>query len=176
MGFVRALALRASVLAMACLWLAAAAAAADTYVQTEIDSSGQLRILTKRHHEIVPKKEPEQVGFEKVEISPDGRAVGWLSLYRDGCTSDPIPLKLVVYGGGSLRTFTGTGLPIWRWRFQAEGKQVAFEQETAHGGTGIHYELRDIGTGELVAKYEPDPDAEMTAKPPRWVAEVGSGP
>jgi hypothetical protein len=78
--------------------------------------------------------------------------------------------------GGNLRTFAGTGLPIWRWRFQAEGKQVAFEQETVHGGTGIHYELRDVATGELVAKYDPDTDAQMTARPPRWVAEVGSGP
>jgi hypothetical protein len=165
-----------SAFAVVFLALASTARAAETYTQTEVDSSGQLHILTKRHREIVPKKEPEQAGFENVKISPDGRAVGWLALYPDCCTSDLIPLKLVIYVSGKLSTFTGSGLPIWRWCFQAEGEQVAFEQETVHGGTGIHYELRDIATGKLVAQYGPDSDSEMTAKPPRWVAEVGSKP
>jgi hypothetical protein len=156
--------------------LASAARAADTYIQTEIDSSGQLRILTKRHHEIVPKKERQQVGFEKAEISPDGRAVGWLELYSTAGDSDRVPLKLAIYAGDNLRTFTGTGLPIRRWRFQAEGKQVAFEQETVHGGIGVHYELRDIESGDLVAKFDPESDSVMIAKPPRWVAEVASEP
>ena len=154
----------------------ASATAPETYVQTELDSNGQLHILTKRHREIVPTKAPEQVGFEDIRISPDGRAVGWLALYPDCCTSDTIPLKLVVYVSGKLTTFTGSGLPVWRWCFQGEGAQVAFEQETVHGGTNIHYELRDVATGKLVAQYDPDSDWEMTAKPPRWVAEVGSKP
>ncbi|HEV2379074.1 MAG TPA: hypothetical protein VG206_04685 [Terriglobia bacterium] len=165
-----------SAFAVLFLGLASAARAAETYIQTEVDSNGQLHILTKRHREIVLTKGPEQVGFEDVRISPDGRAVGWLALYPDCCTSDLIPLKLAIYVSGRLSTFTGSGLPIWRWCFQAEGEQVAFEQETVHGGTGIHYELRDIATGKLVAKYDPDSDSEMTPKPPRWVAEVGSKP
>jgi hypothetical protein len=156
--------------------LASAARAADTYIQTEIDSSGQLRILTKRHREIVPRKERQQVGFEKAEISPDGRTVGWLELYSTAGDSDRVPLKLAIYTGDNLRTFTGTGLPIRRWRFQAEGKQVAFEQETVHGGIGVHYELRDIESGDLVAKFDPESDSVMIAKPPRWVAEVASEP
>jgi hypothetical protein len=169
---------RASTFAVVFLVLvsSAGATAPEIYIQTELDSNGQLHILTKRHREIVPTKAPDQVGFEDVRISPDGHAVGWLALYPDCCTSDLIPLKLVIYVGGKLTTFTGSGLPVWRWCFQAEGDQVAFEQETVHGGTGIHYELRDIATGKLVAQYEPDSDSEMTAKPPRWVAEVGSKP
>ena len=167
---------RVSAPAMVLFSMVWAADAAETYIQAEIDSNGQLHILTKRHREILPKKEPEQVGFEKVEIAPDGRSVGWLALFPNCCTSYPIPLKLVVYAGDNPRSFTGTGLPIWRWCFQAEGKQVAFEQETVHGGTGVHYELRDIATGALVAQYDPDPNAEITPKPPRWVAEVDSRP
>jgi hypothetical protein len=153
---------------------AARSPALETYIQMEVDSNGELHILTKRHQEVVLKKQADQVGFEKIGIAPDGRSVGWLALYPDCCGSDPVPMKLVVYSQEKLRTFTGTGLPIWSWCFEAEGRQVAFEQETSHGQTGAHYELRDIATGALVAHYDPDPDAEMTARPPRWVAEVDS--
>jgi hypothetical protein len=152
---------------------AVAAAAADLYVETVIDPSGQLHITTKRKREIVPRKETEQVSFDNAQISPDGRAVGWLALYPNCCTSYPIPLKLVILVNGRQRTFTGSGLPIGRWCFWAEGKQVAFEQETVHGGMGVHYELRDIETGELADKYDPDANPTVT-KPPRWVVVLDS--
>jgi hypothetical protein len=60
---------------------------------------------------------------------------------------------------------TGIGLPIWLWHFANNGTRVAFEQETVHGGLGIHYELRDIKTGDLIDSYdgEPQPNA------PQWV-------
>jgi len=148
--------------------------AGDIYVETVIDPSGQLRIATKRHREIVPKKERDQTGFEDVQISPDGRAVGWLALYPNCCTSYPIPLKLVILLNGEERTYTGSGLPISRWCFWAGGKQVAFEQETVHGGMGVHYELRDIGTGALADKYDPDASPDSVTKPPRWVVVLDS--
>jgi len=156
------------------LGLVSVPAAGETYVRAVVDQAGQLRILTKDRREIVPKKEPEQVAFEKPAISPDGRAVGWLALYPNCCTSYPIPLKLVVYASGKLRTFTGIGLPIWRWCFQVGGKQVAFEQETVHGGIGVHYELRDVKTCRLIAKYDPDPNSVVFGAPPKWVAELDS--
>ena len=161
---------RAAVLAGVLLFaLATASASTDIYVETAIDPSGQLRISTKHRHEIIPKKEVDQVGFEKAQISPDGRAVGWLALYPNCCTSYPIPLKLVILSSGGQRTFTGNGLPIWRWCFWMEGKQVAFEQETAHGGMGVHYELHDLGNGDLIDKYDPDANADTVTKPPKWV-------
>jgi hypothetical protein len=69
--------------------------AADTYLRAQVDETGQLRILTKAGKTIVLKKEAEQVGFDKIQISPDGHAVDWLALYPFCCTSYPIPLKLV---------------------------------------------------------------------------------
>jgi len=164
--------IRASGLLLALLWLASAAPAADTYVQTVVDSNGQLHILMKHRREIVPKKEPGQVSFQKPEIAPDGHAVGWLAMFPG--TSYPVPMKLVIYANGETRTFTGSGLPIWRWRFWSEGKEVAFEQETAQGGQGVHYELRNLATGDLVAQYDAESDAQEVAKPPRWVAEIDS--
>ncbi len=152
--------------------------AADRYVQASIDQAGQLRISTKNGRKIVPKKDAEQVGFDKPAISEDGRAVGWVALYPFCCTSYPIPLKLMVLSNGRVRTFTGSGLPVWRWSFQRGGKRVAFEEETVHGGLGIHYELRDIATGHLIAEYDPavGPDNQPLAiqNVPMWVEELNA--
>ena len=121
------------------------------------------------------------MGFDKIEISPDGASVGWVALYPNCCTSYPIPLKLVIYSSGKLRTFTGLGLPVWQWHFAAGGKQVAFYQETVHGGLGIHYELCDVASGRRIATYGPTigPDnhpLENQKPPPKWVAELVAKP
>jgi hypothetical protein len=151
---------------------------AETYSSAEVDTKGQLRIVTKSGRTIVPKKLADQVGFDAAQVSPDGHAVGWLAQYPNCCTSYPIPLKLVIRSNGKDRVFTGDGdLPVWRWCFTAGGKQVAFEQETVHGGMGIHYELRDVATGNLIAAFDPAPGYEANSGAaadsvavPEWVA------
>ena len=105
------------------LGLVSVPATAETYVQAVIDQGGQLRIVTKDRREIVPQKEPNQVAFEKPAISPDGRAVGWLALYPNCCTSYPIPLKLMIYAGGKLRTFTGRNYRSGGGAFEAEANR-----------------------------------------------------
>lgn len=121
-------------------------------------------------------REHEQVGFAKPQVSPDGGAVGWLAEYANCCTSYPIPLKLMIQTNGIVRTYSGRGLPVWRWAFLAGGTQFAFEQETTHGGLGIHYELRDVASGRLLAEYEPEVGPDNRTLPtqtvPRWVTEL----
>jgi hypothetical protein len=147
--------------------------AADIYVSATVDDQGVLRLLTKGGREIVPTKEPEQVGFSKPQISKDGRVVGWLAEFPNCCTSYPIPLKLVIYSNYRVHELTGIGLVISRWAFQAGGKRVAFERETVHGGLGLHYELRDVATGRLIAEYSPKVGPDNQALPdqhvPKWV-------
>ena len=154
--------------------LLSVSAATDIYVETVIDPSGQLRITTKRRKEIVPKKEADQVSFERAAISPDGRAVGWLALFPNSIAPEPVPLKLVILANGAQRSFTGSGLPISGWCFWAGGRQVAFKQGTIRGGMGAHYELHDIVTGELSDKYDPDANPDSVTKPPRWVVVMDS--
>lgn len=162
-------------LAVALLTLSSAFAA-ETYVRATVDEDGQLRVLTAGGQTIEPKKELGQLGFTKPQISPNGGAVGWLAEYPNCCTSYPIALKLMIYTNGSVRTFTGTGLPVWRWGFQAGGTQFAFQQETVHGGLGVHYELRDIATGQLLAEYDPGVGPDNRPLPlqnvPKWVADL----
>jgi hypothetical protein len=148
--------------------------AADTYVQATVNEAGQLRIVTAAGQTIEPTKEPDQVGFAKPLISPDGGAVGWLAQYPNCCTSYPIPLKLMILTNGRVRAYTGTGLPVWHWKFQAGGRQFSFRQETVHGGSGVHYELRDVSTGRLLAEYDPPVGRDNQPLPrqnvPKWVA------
>ncbi|MGD0590767.1 MAG: hypothetical protein ABSA44_08220 [Bacteroidota bacterium] len=149
---------------------------ADTYVRASVDESGHLRIFTSDAREIVLQKDSGQVGFDKVVISEDGHSVGWVALYPNSSTSYPIPLKLMIYSSGDLSTLTGIGEPVWRWHFTARGKQVAFEQETTHGSQGIHYELREVATGRLIAEYEPEYGPDNLPidiqNVPKWVEEL----
>jgi len=152
--------------------------AADIYASAAVDDQGVLRILTKGGREIVPKKESEQVGFSKPQISEDGRVVGWLAEFSNCCTSYPIPLKLMIYSNGRVHALTGSGLPIWHWAFQAGGKRVALEQETVHGGLGVHYELRNVATGRLIAEYNPKvgPNNQVLTDQhlPKWVQQLNA--
>jgi len=155
-------------------WLAAPSpgSAADTYLGATADTSGVVRIRREHGRPIVIGKDLEQVGAEQIAVSKDGRSVGWLALYPNCCTSYPIPLKLVIYTDGRRRVFEVNGLPIWRWQFSADGARVAFEQETAHGGLGIHYELRDVASGRLVERYDPSEHAADEGPPPDMPAWV----
>jgi len=168
--------IRVVMLCAASVTLASSASAADRYVSASVDEAGALRIVTSDGRTIVQGKEREQVGFDKVAISLDGVSVGWLALFPNCCTSYPIPLKLMVYSAGKLRSFTGSGLPVWRWHFTGDGKQVAFSQETVHGGLGVHYELRDIGSGRRVAQWDPtigrDNQPVENQNRPKWVSDL----
>lgn len=158
----------------------------ERLASVSVDKDGALRITTTTGQVIVPEREPErewigkQVGCDKIQISPDGQSVGWVALYPNCCTSYPIPLALVVYSNGVKRSYSGNGVPIWRWRFMDEGRRVAFQQETVHGGFSINYELRDVRTGELVSEYEPEygPDNQPLPeqKEPAWVVAFDAAP
>jgi hypothetical protein len=171
----------------------------ELYTSAVIDPSGQLRILTTDGREILPPKDSssfdsqgrlevpaaaanrtpddEQVGFESPAVSPDRKTVGWLALYPNCCTSDPIPLYLVLYSSGKVFRLNGQSRPVFHWVFLEGGKQVGFEQETVHSGWAVHYELHDARTGRLVAKFDPHvgADEQVDDNPserPDWVKAV----
>ncbi|MEZ5355971.1 MAG: hypothetical protein R2762_25335 [Bryobacteraceae bacterium] len=144
--------------------------AGGTYTATSGDGEGPLRIVTTDGREIRLTKEPGQVSFAQVRISPDARAVGWVAMFPNCCTSYPIPLKFVVYSRGQAKIYPGNGLPVWNWRFVRDGEQVAFHQETVHGGIGVHYELREVSSGRLVEQY--DPGQNNSGAPPEWVKNL----
>jgi hypothetical protein len=162
--------------------MATHASAQERYVNASVAADGALQIVTAAGQVIVPAPEPERefigkpVGYDQIQISIDGRAVGWVALYPNCCTSYPIPLALVVYSNGIKRSYAGNGLPVWKWRFVAAGSQVVFRQETVHGGLGVNYELRDVLSGDLIAEFSPpvSPDNQPLRgqRVPEWVAAL----
>ncbi len=143
------------------------------FASAEVDVQGQLHIRTTDGKDFSPEKVPTQVGFDKPAVSPDKHAVAWLAMYPNCCTTYPIPLNLVMYSGGTVSRFAGHGLPIWKWCFLAGGKKIAFEQETVHGNTGVHYELHDVEGGVTVSVYDHNPsDDDDDSRRPDWVKAV----
>jgi hypothetical protein len=137
------------------------------YRRADIDTLGQLRIITVSGRQIDPRKDSDQVAFDQVAISADHRSVGWVALYSNCCTSYPIPLKLIVLTDGTTLTLAGNGLPLWRWSFSADGKRIAFRQAPIHGEEHSHFELRDLRTGRLVDSF--DADSANLRDAPAWV-------
>ena len=151
-----------------CLAVWPNAAAAQTYagVRATVDRQLVIRTMDGRETRLAPKG--EQVGFLKPQLSSDRTAVAWLTEHGNCCTSYSIPRTLVVLAGGTTHRFEGNGVPIWRFRFEADGKQIAFQQETTHGGLGVRYELRDIRTERLIDDYEPASSRAV----PEWVRRL----
>jgi len=160
----RGLLLRCGVVASTVI---AGASGAQTYSRADIDANGQLHIITSTGREIRPAGDSGQAGFDHVAISPDGRAVGWLALFPNCCTTYPVPLKLIVLVAGKRRTFSGNGLPVWEWKFSEDGRYVAIRQAPVHGDAPQHYELRDVKNGRLVDSFEAG--SKRSRSPPPWV-------
>lgn len=148
--------------------------AKQRYGRADVEADGQLHVITTSGLEIMPRSDSGQVGVDQVAISADHRSVGWLALYPNCCTTYPIPLKLVVLSEGTERSFAGNDLPVWRWSFSADGKQVAFRQAPVHGPAPPHFELRDIGTGRLVSSF--DRESGDVRDTPAWVLALMATP
>jgi hypothetical protein len=150
--------------------------ASEAYVRAIVGQDGGLQIHTADGRIIEPAKDADQVSFDKARVSPDGLAVGWVAEYPNCCTSYPIPRKLMIFTNGQVRTFAGNGLMISQWGFQAGGSRFAFKQETVHSELNVHYELRDVASGELFATYDPPVRPDNRPAPrvnePSWVAEL----
>lgn len=141
----------------------------EHYDQATIAADGRLHLRLSTGTDRWPTRLAKQAAFGAAEITRDGSGAGWLALYPNCCTSYPVALSWVFYRDGKVRrVLTGNGLAFSRWHFQADDRQVAFEQETVHGHRGVHYELRDIASGRLLAHYEGDPAADA----PTWVRDL----
>lgn len=131
--------------------------AQTTIHQAILDSThNQLRIVLSNNRVIRPAKDSDQVGFTQVALSADHRIVGWVGLYKNCCSSYPIPLELVLLSASGHRTVIQSSLPIWEWSFEPGGRNIVIRQAPVHGDAPQTYELRDMSTGRLLASASSD--------------------
>ena len=146
------------------------------YVGASVAADGRLRIVNSDGQATMMSKLNKQVAFDDIKVAKNGGAVGWLAMYANSSTSYPIPLKLMLYWNGRLRSLNSSGLPVFKWHFTANDTQVAFEQETLHSGFAIHYELHDVASGKLIAQWDPEYGADNRVRaeqtPPQWVKDL----
>lgn len=146
--------------------LTASASGAQTYSRADIDTTGHVLIVTSRGREIRPPRDSGQVGADRIAISPDSTAVGWLALYPNCCTTYPVPLKLMLLVAGKRRTISGGGLPIWEWKFTEDTRYVVIRQAPLHGDAPMHFELRDVTSGRVVDSYD---NGSRKKRAPPWI-------
>jgi hypothetical protein len=138
-----------------------------TFRRAAIDSTGQLTMTLANDRVLRPPKDSNQVSVDQVALSADRRLIGWVALYPNCCTSYPIPLELVILRTDGSRTVITTTLPIWQWAFTSDGRNVVIRQAPAHGAVRTSYELRAIGTGQLIAHAETD--SAQRGSLPAWI-------
>lgn len=153
---------RARILLLALPIVTACGAAPTVYRSAELDAAGALVLTTTDGRRETPPLDRErgeelerQSGFDQPRIAPDGKTVGWLSLYPNCCTSYDIPREVVLYRDRrALLRLRGNGQAIFRWNFADGGRAVAFCQGPPHFSAYRHYELRRVADGALLAEAE----------------------
>ena len=144
--------------------------------EKDLDGARELVIRKASGETIYAPKLTEQVGFEEVKISADGRRIGWLVLISNDGQSYPVPLKLVIFRGDKIELVVSEGTCLGGWIFQ-EKDSVAYVVETCHFSTGKEAVLRDIQYGGVYSKYflkrvDGDIPTDSLSSAPAWVREI----
>jgi hypothetical protein len=85
---------------------------------------------------------------------------------------EKFPRTLVIARNGRvIRRFPGEGF-IWRWKFLADGRQVAYESGPMH--FVLACVLADIETGKELSRYDCFP--ELPSDAPDWVKTLEANP
>jgi hypothetical protein len=149
---------------------------AQAYRTAAVDEKGRLRIVSASGAAIVPPRLEGQLGFGAAQISPDHRTVGWLVLYpfpvpasESGAKyarEHPIAGKLVIYRAGRVVRAISTDQTFWDWRFEDQGRRVAYSTGPTHG-RAAECVLLDLSTGKTAARW-----SVGTGKAPAWAANL----
>ena len=125
-----------------------AARVSEDHARLDIETNHGVRITA-------PYTMGEQVGFDNVQISPDGRLVGWTVLTPNCCTSYPLPDELVIHDGVRIVRVVGPATPpIFAWAFAADGEHLVVRQEFAHGDGPRTLHLLRLSDGVERASFE----------------------
>lgn len=148
------------------LFLNAAPSRRVTYGSVRLDASGQLHIKTVNDREVLAPRLPHQSQFGAPALSPNRTTVGWLAEFED--TSSPSPIDpdaftLVLYRNGRIfRLISGDPI-IWDWKFERDGKIVAYSTGSRHGGANECL-LVDVDSGKVLEDWP----TSSSSQAPSW--------
>jgi hypothetical protein len=144
-------------------------------VTTARVSGDHARLDIETNHGVriaAPQTMAEQVGFDNVQISPDGRHVGWTVLTPNCCTSYLLPDELVIHDGVRIVRIVGPATPpIFAWAFAADGEHLVVRQEFAHGDGPRMLHLVRLSDGVVRASFECNayrPEGPRCDRAPQW--------
>lgn len=145
--------------------------------EDDLDGARDLAIRKANGEAISAPKLTEQVGFEDVKVSADGRRIGWLALMDTGGQSYPVPLKLVIFRDDKIELVISEGTCLGGWTFLENGAQVAYFLETCHSSTFKDAELRSTQYGGVLSKYalkrvDGDIPPDSLKRAPAWVRGI----
>jgi hypothetical protein len=134
-------------------------------VAVSAGADGATQIALANGKKTTVRKERGQVGISEAHIAPDG-TVGWLVEYGVDGVSYPVSGTLIVWRAGKTIRRCLAGQSFYSWAFYAQGKQVAYHDGPLHGELKSHCELRDAGSGRMIAVW--DGDLESDGQRPAW--------
>ena len=131
-------------------------AADQVYRSTAVDDRGQLHIKLASGKEVLPPKSKGQTSFGDAKISPDGRTVGWLSMYPypepEQAWRGPLGGALVLFRAGRVRHTFKAGQPVWAWEFKDGGNRIAYREAPMHGSSQTCF-LGDMDSGRIIEQW-----------------------
>ncbi len=104
-----------------------------------------------------PRRSPHRHGPNGLE--------GWTPSHYDTITEEPVPTSLVLGRRGHVVREIQGGPFLWRWMFQKDGRQVAFESGPLH--FVLRCRLVETRSGRELASY--DCNRALPPDAPPWV-------
>lgn len=110
--------------------------------------------------------------IESAHVSGPNGLEGWtLSYVIEGVEDQgPLPTTLVISRNGKIVRRIHDEPFLWKWKFESNGKFVAYEKGPLH--FSMDCELVDLASGKLIANY--DCYHMSPPKVPHWVEELES--
>lgn len=154
---------------MVVLSLAALSGQTGTYRAVSIDNIGQLHITSTDGKNFVAPKLPGQTAFSGAAISGDRQSVGWLAeAVISSSGTSLLPVAVVIFRNGRItRKFLEPYQIVWGWRFEENGKRVAYSVGPTHGGAHECI-LAETYSGKVIERWHVTPDTAA----PGWAESL----
>jgi len=142
------------------------------------DGKGIVHIVTANGRDLTLPPEKGQEGVDKIQVTPDGKTVGWLVNRWDSCcVSYAIPTELVIWRSGHVIRRIHPSMAIWSWAFLKNGSELAYRISPLRGGWSGECVLAETATGKNLAVWDfpvdqNGNDSGDNSDEPEWAKQI----